>query len=353
VPTFTAFAVNRLLEGHFPDLVDLQFTARMEQSLDDIAEGKERWLPYLNKFYLGKTGLETQVNEKTQTIDPREIYAVALDDLHARVRIGRFGPYLEQQNNGDTVRISLPEDLAPGDLRPQAALALLQKKEEGPNCLGVHPQSGQPVYLRSGRFGPYVQLGEDVGNGTKPKRASLLKDMRPESVTLEMAVALLSLPRPLGAHPETNQVVEAGMGRFGPYVRHGEEFRSLAPEDDVLTIGLTRALELLSQPKGRRGARKAPEALRALGAHPTDGEPVILMSGRYGPYVTHGGVNATLPRGTDPSAITLEKAVSLLAVRASKAPVKRTAQVKTGGSKGKSAARKPATRAKRKAPKRT
>ncbi len=320
IPTFTAFAVNRLLESHFPDLVDVQFTARMEQTLDEIAEGGEEWLPYLRGFYLGDKGLEAQVNQKAQSIDPREVYALDLKDLGARVRIGRYGPYLEQQSNGDAVRISLPPELPPGDLGRDEALRLLQKKEEGPDVVGHHPDTGEPIYLLSGRFGPYVQLGEAGENGDKPRRASLLEGMKPENVTLDMAVALLKLPRALGFHPETGKVIEAGVGRYGPYVRHDKEFRSLAAGDDVLKVGLARALELLSQPKGQRGSRKPVEAIRDLGAHPVDGQPVTVMSGHYGPYVKHGSVNATLPRGIKPEAITMAQAVALIEAKAAKGP---------------------------------
>jgi len=206
--------VNHLLEAHFPDLVDVQFTARMEQTLDDIAEGDTDSLPYLRAFFLGDAGLETQVNEKTQTIDPREIYALSLDSLDARVRIGRYGPYLEQHSNGDAVRVSLPESLAPADLVPDEALRLLQQKGEGPESLGEHPDTGEPVFLLTGRFGPYVQLGETDANGGKPRRASLLKGMKPQDMTLELAVDLLKLPRPLGLHPETGTLVEASVGRL-------------------------------------------------------------------------------------------------------------------------------------------
>jgi DNA topoisomerase I len=333
VPTFTAYAVNRLLENHFPDLVDVSFTARMEQTLDDIAEGDTEAIPYLKAFYLGDAGLEAQVNDKAQTIDPREIYALSLDDLNARVRIGRYGPYLEkgpETADGEAVRISLPEDLAPAELSEKAP-QLLQQKDEGPNVLGIHPQTGDPVLLLNGRFGPYVQLGEGTEKNAKPRRASLLKGMKPETLTLETAVELLRLPRPLGLHPD-GTVVEAGVGRFGPYIKHGSEFRSLANGDNVLTIELDRALELLSQPKpGRRSARQPAAPLRDLGVNPANGEPVVLMSGRFGPYVKHGEINATLPRAVKPEAITLDQALALVAEKAAKgpAPKKRRAAAKS------------------------
>ncbi|MEP7289700.1 MAG: DNA topoisomerase, partial [Chloroflexota bacterium] len=341
IPTFTAYAVNRLLESHFPDLVDVQFTARMEQTLDDIAEGETAWLPYLRSFYLGDSGLETQVNEKALSIDPREIYALALDDLDARVRIGRYGPYLEQHSNGDALRVSLPSELPPADLVSGEAQRLLQEKEEGPDTLGNHPETGEPIFLLSGRFGPYVQLGEADSAGGKPRRASLLKGMKPESVTLETAVELLRLPRPLGLHPETGKLIEAGVGRFGPFIHLDTEYRSLTSDDDVLTIDLARALELLSQPKERRNARTAAAPLRELGPHPADGKPMVLMSGRFGPYVKHGEINATLPRGLKPEALTMEQAITLIAEKAAKGPVtkkRRTAAKSTAATSKKSAA---------------
>ncbi len=322
VPTFTAFAVNRLLETHFPTLVDTGFTARMEQTLDEIAEGDAESLPYLRTFYQGSDGLETRVSEKSQSIDPREIYALALDGLDARVRIGRYGPYLEQQVNGDVVRTSLPADLAPGDLSDEDALRLLREKEKGPETLGLDPETHKSVYVLNGRFGPYVQLGEMDDNEGKPKRASLLKGMKPENVSLPLALELLSLPRHLGEHPDDGESIIAGVGRLGPFVKHGKDYRSLTTDDNVLSVSLDRALALLSQPKLRRGARGAPQPLRELGAHPADGAPIVVLGGRFGPYVKHGAVNATLPKGTSPEALTLDQALTLLAERAARAPVK-------------------------------
>jgi DNA topoisomerase-1 len=319
VPTFKACAVNKLLEGHFPDLVDTQFTARMEQTLDDIAEGKAEWLPYLKTFYQGEKGLEAQVNEKAQSIDPREINAMTLDEIKARVRIGRYGPYLDQQGEGEPVRVSLPPDMPPADLNPEMVLKLLQRKEAGPHQLGDHPATGEPIYLLTGPYGPYVQLGEGT-NGNKPKRASLLKGMKPEALTVETAVALLSLPRQLGLHPETKKEIYAGVGRFGPFVRHGTEYRSLTAQDNVLNIDLKRALELLNQPKGARRARKPVELLRTIGKHPDDGEAVALMNGPYGPYIRHGKTNARLPKDLKPEAVTLQQALALLADKARQAP---------------------------------
>jgi DNA topoisomerase I len=349
VPTFTAFAVTGLLEKHFPSLVDTRFTAKMEDELDEIAAGDAKWLPYLRDFFLGDTGLETLVRAGEQNIDPRQASTVQLEGLEAAVRIGRFGPFVELAENGSTVTASLPEGLPPADLSSAEVARLVRSKREGPESLGTHPESGEPVYVLSGRFGPYVQLG-GAGNDSddKPKRVSLPKGMNADAVDLGMAVNLLSLPRTLGAHPETGEPVKAGIGRYGPYVVHGKDFRSLRGEDDVLTVGFDRAMELLAQPKA--GSRSS-TALRDLGAHPKDGEPVAVFQGRYGPYVKHGSVNATLPKGTTPEAVTMEQAVEMLAEKASR-PSARGKGGRAGNSK-EGTTRKSTAKAKSGSPKKT
>ena len=319
VPTFTAFAVTQLLEQHFSDLVDTQFTSDMEQTLDEIATGEAQWLPYLQNFYLGEKGLETQVKAGESQIDPSEAKAVELENLDAKVRIGKYGPYLEAENGNGVVTASIPTDLTPADLDPDQVELLLS----GPDKLGLHPETGEPIYRKIGSYGPYVQLGEESEENKKPKTASLPKNVKVEDVTLEMAVGLLSLPRKLGFHPDTNAPVKAGLGRFGPYVVHdqgkeGKDYRSLKAEDDVLTIGLERALELLAQPKRGRGSRsKSKTPLRELGSHPKDNEPVNIYDGPYGPYVKHGKINASIPEGETPEQITLSTAVKLLEEKAS------------------------------------
>lgn len=340
VPTFTAFSVNSLMEQHFPELVDSKFTAQMEQALDEIATGSAESLPYLQTFFLGDAGLEQQVREKEQAINPRDIHALELEKINARVRIGRYGAYLEQETNGDLVRVSLPDTLSPGDLTIREAEQLLRQKGEGPEPLGYHPDTGEPIFVLVGRYGPYVQHGAngESGNGSaserKPQRVSLPKNARPETITLEQALQWLSLPRTLGAHPETGEQVEAGVGRYGPFVRHAGTYRSLR-QDDVLTISLDRALALLAEEKP---SRRAATALRTLGAHPADSEPVALYEGRYGPYVKHGAINASLPKDLDVNKITLEQALSLLAEKAAK-PV--TSRRKSSGKK--STGEKPAS----------
>lgn len=340
VPTFTAIAVTLLLEKHFHALVDTKFTARMEQTLDDISEGKAEWLPYLQGFFLGEDGLRQQVEGKTRTIDPAEARTIELQGLDANVRIGRFGPYIERGEDGTATRVSVPEDIPPADLTRDRIDTLVRQKQEGPNALGTDPETGAPVYLLTGQYGPYVQLGEVIEGGPKPKRTSLPKGVAPEAVTLDLALGLLSLPRLLGAHPETGARVLASLGRFGPYVVHdqgkaGKDYRSLKGEDDVLTVTLERALELLAQPKQGRGRRAEPKPLREVGLHPEDQAPILLFDGRYGPYVKHGDVSASIPRGQDPAEVTLAQAVELIAVRreAGAGKKKRTTRRRTARAK--------------------
>jgi DNA topoisomerase-1 len=299
------------MERHFPELVDIQFTAQMEQVLDDIADGETEGVPYLRTFYLGDTGLDQQVKTKDKEINPREIHALVLDEMQARVRIGPYGPYLEQDNNGELIRVSLPDSVAPADLGKDDVERLLKQKGEGPTPLGYHPETGEPIFVLIGPYGPYVQMGENGDSGNKPRRVSLLKDMKANEITLEQAVALLQLPRKLGQHPETGKEVEAGIGRFGPFVRHDGEYRSLPKDENVLTIGLNRAVELLAEKKKSRRA----ELIRELGPHPEDKEIVAIYEGRYGPYIKHGKTNAALPKNVAHESLTLETALPLLTAK--------------------------------------
>ncbi len=327
VPTFTAFAVTDLLKRHFGHLVDVEFTKGMEDRLDEIATGDSDSLGYLREFYLGEEGLQREVERGEKDIKPSDARTVAIDGLGATVRIGRFGPYVERDGDGqDPLRASLPKDATPADLDAARVETLLRQRAEGPATVGTHPETGEPIYLMEGQYGPYVQLGEGEEK-QKPRRASLPKGVKLEDVTLELAVGLLALPRNLGAHPETGRPVKAGLGRFGPYVVHDigkgqADFRSIKAPDDVLTIPLERALQLLAEPKALRGRRAAATPLRELGLHPVDKQPIQLFEGKYGPYVKHGEVNASLPRGADPQQFTLEAAIPLLAERG-KAPKKK------------------------------
>ena len=323
IPSFTAFAVTALLEKHFPDLVNTSFTSKMEQTLDDISTGEADWLPYLREFYLGDNGLETLVKERENQIDANTARAVELENLDAKVRIGKFGPYIEAENGDGVVNASIPKDLTPADLDAERVLELLRQKTEGPDEVGRHPETGEPIYIKVGTYGPYVQLGDKSDENPKPKQASIPKGTNPENVTLDMAVGLLSLPRMLGVHPATGGKIQASIGPYGPYVVHdqgkegGKDYRSLKASDDILTISLERALEILAEPKkGRRTSSKnSKPALRELGSHPTDGEPVNIYDGPYGSYVKHGKTNVGLPEGQSVEDMTLAKALELLATK--------------------------------------
>ena len=319
VPTFTAMAVVDLLEKHFTRLTDYEFTAELEDQLDAIARGELGRLEYLKIFYFGNgfKGLRTLIEDGEAEIDPRKVCALPVgkreDGTSVEVRIGRYGPFLSD----GTARCSVPEQLSPDELDLAKATELLELAGKGPAALGVDPRSNLPVYLKQGRYGPFVQLGEGEGeNGSK--RASLLRGMAPESVDFEVALKLLSLPRELGTHPVNGHAVVAANGRYGPFVRCDQEVRSIPADISPLEISLEQALDLLSKQKsaGRRPARA--ELLMAVGKHPeTDAELKVLV-GRYGPYVTDGEVNASLPKGTDPESVTVDHAVELLRARAAR-----------------------------------
>ncbi|WP_414550831.1 type I DNA topoisomerase [Anabaena sp. CCY 0017] len=353
IPTFTAFAVTNLLEKHFPDVVDPSFTSKMEQTLDDIATGEAKWLPYLREFYLGDKGLETLVREQESQIDASQARTVLLENLDAKVRIGKYGPYIEVDNDGTVITASIPKDLTPSDLDPKQVEVLLRQKTVGPDQVGRHPETGEPIYLKIGTYGPYVQLGDKTEENPKPKQTSLPKGVTPENVTLDMAVGLLALPRTLGVHPDTGKKVQASLGRFGPYVVHdqgkeGKDYRSLKAADNVLTVSLERALELLAEPKKGRGSSssKSKAALRELGMHPDEGTPVNIYDGPYGPYIKHGKVNVSIPEGESVEDVTLSTALELLATKAStKKTTRKTSKATT--SRAKSTAKSSKTSAKK------
>lgn len=316
VPTFTAFAVTKLLENYFPNLVDLGFTAKMEQDLDDIANGEGHRQEYLSQFYQGPSGLDEQVRTKEESIDARSACTLEFDGLEPRIRVGKYGAYLETERDGQPVKASIPTDMAPGDVTNDVAEKLIELKQRGPQSLGIHPETGLPIFLLVGPFGPYLQLGEAGEDGTKPKRVSIPKGRSPETITFEEAVAYLGLPRQLGVHPDTGHIVNAGIGMYGPYVKHEKVFASLGKTDDVLTIELPRALELIAAKKTKGPALP----LKELGNHPDDGKPVAIYEGRYGAYAKHGKVNATIPKERDPLQVTLEEVLPLLAERAARGP---------------------------------
>jgi DNA topoisomerase-1 len=312
VPTFTAFAVTALLEQNFPNLVDNSFTSKMEQTLDDISMGSVDWLPYLKEFYLGEQGLEKKVKEQEHEIDGESARTIPLEGINGvKVRIGKFGAYLQKED----IKANIPMDFTPADLVPEKIEMLLKQKLEGPDQIGTHPETGEPIFVLTGQYGPYVQLGEVTDANPKPRRASLPKGMNPDALTLEMAVNLLKLPRILGTHPETGRKIEANNGKFGPYVVHdkgkeGKDYRSLKGEDDPYTISLERALELLAQPKiSRIGSAKV---LKSLGSHPVSGDDLVICEGKYGAYIKFGKSNVTLPKDTDLDSFGLDQAIVLL-----------------------------------------
>ncbi|MCG3137557.1 MAG: DNA topoisomerase 1 [Phycisphaerae bacterium] len=338
VPTFTAFAVTNLMERHLTDLVDYGFTAKMEDDLDAIASGQQDSTPWLKDFYFGhqaggrtakhfsEIGLKALIGSSAQTIDPRAIASIPLgkttEQEEVVIRVGRYGPYI--QIGDSDKRATIPENIAPDELNVEKAQQLVAQASQLGGAIGHDPQTNKPVYLKSGRFGPYVQLGDPeltekgtIKRGGRPKMASLWPTMKPETLTLEQALLLLSFPKVLGRHPESGEMVAVQDGRFGPFVKMGEETRSLTNHEQLATITLEQALELLKQPKGR-GRSMKPQALAEIGTHPQSGAKIQLKSGRYGYYVTDGVVNATLPKGQELTTITLEQALSLLQAREQK-----------------------------------
>ncbi|PAU94858.1 DNA topoisomerase I [Aliifodinibius salipaludis] len=313
VPTFTAFAVTELLEENLHDVVDSDFTSEMETKLDEIAKGKLDTKQYLQAYYNGEKGLKAKVEEQEDQIDPKEARQLDLpiqdlDDI--QVFVGRYGPYIKKQVNGDELTTSIPESWKPSDITVGKLEELIKAEEEGPKSIGNHPETGEPIYMLNGRYGPYVQVGERTEDNKKPERASLLKDMKPEDVDVDLALRLLELPRPLGKHPETGEIVRAGVGRYGPFVVHDGTFASLRKSDYVLDVELDRALELLEQKKNKK-SRKS-NVIKELGDHPENGKKVRVMTGRYGPYIKYGKTNISLPDDFDPEDVNMDIAVQLI-----------------------------------------
>jgi DNA topoisomerase I len=318
VPSFLAFAVVTLLERHFGQLVDYEFTARMEDALDAIARGESERVPWLRRFYFGANGdrgLKSLVSD-IGDIDARDVSSFPLAGTDIVVRVGRYGPYLER----DGQRVNVPEDLAPDELTVEKAEELFSQPN-GDVVLGTDPGTGHVLVAKAGRFGPYVteQLPEDAPSSAKPRSSSLLKSMSLDTVTLDDALRLLSLPRVLGELD--GEPVTVQNGRYGPYVKKGSDSRSLESEKQLFTLTLAEAKELFAQPKARgRGAGTAAAPLRELGADPATGKPMVIRDGRFGPYVTDGETNASLRKGDDVATVTIERAAVLLADRRAAPP---------------------------------
>jgi DNA topoisomerase-1 len=339
VPSFKAFAVVTLLERHFGALVDYAFTARMEDDLDAIARGDEETTPWLTRFYFGKgergsgkgldAGLHAMVSDNLDEIDARAVNTLKLgnddDGRDVVVRIGRYGPYLQREDQS----ANLPDDMPPADLDLKQAIELLEKPS-GDRLLGVDPVSGKEVFLRDGRYGPYVQLGEAGEAKEKPRTSSLFSSMSIETVTFDDALKLLSLPREVGNDPQ-GVPIQALTGRYGPYISRGTDRRSLTAEEQVFSVTVEEALALLAQPRQRMRRQAAPP-LRELGTDPVSNKPIVLREGRFGPYVTDGETNASLRRGDAADHITPERAQELLQERRERGPQtrkKKTSRRKT------------------------
>lgn len=342
-PTYLGIAVILLLRKHFADYIDLGFTARMEDILDDIAEGRQDWLQFLKTFYHGvpqeaNKGLKPLIESSLESIEfPVIPVGTDAQSQEIVVRLGKTSPFIQRGEGGEGNIASLPENLYYDELSLEKAEECLLTRKKSEDGLGTCPETRQRVYLLNGPYGHYVQLGETDGE-KKPKRTSLPKGMKPEEVTLEKALDLLRLPRTLGMHPETSKVVSVNIGRFGPYVVHDGNFRSIDGER-LFTITLQDALDILSQPKGGRAAKKL---IRVLGAMPESDTPVELYEGRYGPYVTNGAANASLPKSLSIEEITLEDALPLLKDAAEKKvnrkPLPRKSGVRKTATKKKGAA---------------
>ncbi len=376
VPQWIAFPVIRLLSERFDELVDYQFTAELEEDLDRIARGEYSRKEWLQKFYFGDDdhrGLHDVASLATEEIDARELNTIHITDDIA-LRVGRYGPFIEVADveTGELRRISLPPDLAPDELTPTKAQELVDAPPVEDRVLGVHPETEREIVVKNGRFGPYVSEvipeveGDDAPKAKKtaekPKTASLFKTMEPESIDLEVALKLLSLPREVGADPESGEIITSQNGRYGPYLKKGTDTRSLDSEELIFDIDLAGALQRFSEPK--YGGRRQSQALKTLGEDPVSGKQITVKNGRFGPYVTDGETNVTVPRGIDPESIDQETAERMIAEKrakgpapkraAKKAPAKKTAAKKTTAKK--TAAKKTTTKkapAKKAAPSKT
>ena len=322
VPTFTAIVVNKMLTTALPQFVDLAFTSKMEDSLDEIASGDLDSVQYLKDVYLGKTGLKAIVTKKEKEVDPEEARAIRFETIPGyEVRVGRYGAYicrLAKKKGDEEVCASLPESQMPADVSVDTAERLIEQKQSGNDSIGKDPSTGKPVFVLTGRYGPYVQLGESTEE--KVKRVSIPPSLAMDPMDLPLALKLLALPKTLGTHPTTQKDIRVGYGRFGPYVVCDGDFRSVPKGENFLELELPRALELLAQPKKGRGASTP---LREIGNHPEDNEKIMVFDGKYGPYIKWGKTNVSVPEGKSHEKISLADAIELLAAKKASAPAKR------------------------------
>jgi DNA topoisomerase-1 len=357
VPSFIAFAVINLLEQHFAQLVDYDFTASLEEELDEIAGGTLQRVDWLTEFYFGGAGrgtggiaesggLKRIVGQRLEEIDARGVNSIPLratgpDGLPVIARVGRYGPYL-QAGGEDGARVSIPEDLAPDELTSEKVTELLEAPSSDRE-LGVDPESGHPVVVKAGRYGPYVTTVVPEGSKEAPRTASLFNSMTPETLTLEQALTLLTLPRTVGVAPDGEEI-QALNGRYGPYIKKGTDSRSLDSEEKLFSVTLDEALAIFAEPK-QRGRRAAAAPLKELGPDPVTQGVVTVREGRFGPYVTDGETNASLRKGDDVESITIERAAELLADRRARGPVTKKKVAKKTTAKKTTAKKAPAKKA--------
>jgi DNA topoisomerase-1 len=316
VPTFTAMVVSKLLSQHLTQYVDLGFTSEMEQSLDHIADGELNWERYLTGIYHGPKGLKAVVESQQDKIDPNEARTIKLDGLDKyEFHVGRYGAYVKSKRGKEDVSASIPDAEAPADMTSDHVEKLIDQKLKGADSLGADPETQKKIYVLNGRFGPYVQLGES--DDEKPKRASLPPGVEPKDVDLAKALELLSLPKTLGSHPDTKKEIKVGIGRFGPFVLHDGDYRSIPKTESVFTMDLSKAIALLSQPKKGRGKAAA---IKEFGDHPKLKIPVSLYNGPYGPYLKAGKSNIGLPDGTTVEQLTPEIAFTLVSEKVKDEP---------------------------------
>ena len=309
VPTFTALVVSKLLGNHLPNYVDLKFTSEMEKALDEIAQGDMDWIKYLGSIYHGKNGLRDQVASQEKKIDAEESRQIELEGIkNLSFRIGKYGAYVCRTEKGEKeICASLPETQIPGDMSAEIANKLIDQKINGADALGKDPTTGMPIYVLAGRYGPYVQMGDN--DSEKLKRMAIPANVAPENVTMKEALLLLELPKSLGPHPVSGKDIKKGLGRFGPYVVHEGDYRSIPKTDNIFEVDLKRALELFAQPKKMRG-KATP--LKELGIYKETNEPVLIFTGKYGPYMKVGSENVSIPEDIKLEELTLEMAIPLI-----------------------------------------